>query len=57
MNWETDIKHMNEMCDNLTTEAKNHAFIICTGDMAEAGFLIDALISAVNWLTLKKSVI
>lgn len=36
-NWEADIRHMNEMCDNLTTDQeKNHAFIICTGDMAEA---------------------
>ena len=30
---------MNEMCDNLTYDSKanqNHAFIICTGDLAEA---------------------
>ena len=30
---------MHEMCDNLTYDSKanqNHAFIICTGDLAEA---------------------
>lgn len=28
---------MHEMCDNLTNDSKaNHAFIICTGDLAEA---------------------
>ena len=36
LNWESDIRHMHEMCDNLTIESKNHAYIICTGDLAEA---------------------
>ena len=44
---------MNEMCDNLTAEAKNHAFIICTGDLAEAGFQINASSSAPYWFIFK----
>ena len=38
-NWDSDIRHMHEMCDNLThdsEENKKFAFIICTGDLAEA---------------------
>ena len=37
--WESDIRHMHEMCDNLTCDSeenKNNAFIICAGDLAEA---------------------
>lgn len=36
LSWDTDIEHVTTMCDQLNENLDNLAFIMCTGDLAQA---------------------